>query len=104
MIPVQYLSDIHIEFLLSSYVALQVVLTSRNRNSNSHTAEVYFQSSNTYSHLHTTFSNSLVIPSGSCFGDYLYWNNVSNSWNIGSSNISLGCNAGQTNQGTNAMQ
>ncbi len=88
---------------ISSYVALQVILTSRNRNSNQHTAEVYFQSSNTYSHMHTTFYTSPVIPSGSCFGDYLYWNNVSSTWNIGSSNISLGCGSGQTQQALNAV-
>ena len=88
---------------ISSYVALQIVLTSRNRNSNQHTAEVYFQSSNTYSHIHSTFSTSPVIPSGSCFGDYLYWSNITNTWNIGSSNISLGCGSGQTNQGTNSI-
>ena len=38
------------------YDLLQVVITSRNRNSASHTAQVYFQSSNTYSHMHTTFA------------------------------------------------
>ncbi len=88
---------------ISGYTAIQVILTSRNRDSNQHTAEVYFQSSNTYSHLHTTFSTSPIVPSGSCFGDYLYWNNVTSTWNIGSSNISLGCGSGQTNQGTNAV-
>jgi hypothetical protein len=33
---------------LAPYDLLQVVVTSRNRNNNPHTAEVYFQSSNTY--------------------------------------------------------
>jgi hypothetical protein len=88
---------------ISSYVALQLILTSRNRNSNQHTAEVYFQSSNTYSHVHTTFSTSPVIPSGSCYGDYLYWNNITSNWNIGSSNIKLGCGSGEINQGSNAI-
>ena len=41
---------------LNIYDYLQVVVTSRNRNSNSHTAQVYFQSSNTYSHIHTSFN------------------------------------------------
>ncbi len=40
---------------ISAYDLLQVVITSRNRNASSHTAEVYFQD-NTYSHLHTTFT------------------------------------------------
>lgn len=47
---------------ISSYDLLQIVITSRNRNSNNHEAEVYFQSSNTYSHLHTTFT--ALGPSG----------------------------------------
>ena len=41
---------------LTPYDLLQVVVTSRNRNNNPHTAEIYFQSSNTYSHMHTTFA------------------------------------------------
>ena len=41
---------------ISSYESLHVVITSRNRNASSHTAEIYFQSSNTYSHIHTSFS------------------------------------------------
>jgi hypothetical protein len=41
---------------ISSYDLLQIVVTSRNRNANNHEAEVYFQSSNTYSHLYTTFT------------------------------------------------
>ncbi len=88
---------------ISSYNAIQVVLTSRNRNPNQHTAEVYFQSSNTYSHIRTTFSTSPPIPSGSCYGDYLYWNNITSNWNLGSSNINLGCGSGQKQQGTNAI-
>jgi hypothetical protein len=40
---------------ISIYDVLQVVITSRNRNSNGHTAELYFQSTNTYSHIHTSF-------------------------------------------------
>ena len=32
-----------------------------------------------------------------CWGDYLYWNGT--EWVVGSSNITLGCNAGQSNQG-----
>ncbi len=43
---------------LDIYDFLQVVITSRNRNSSAHTAEVYFQSSNTYSHIHTSFEKA----------------------------------------------
>ena len=39
----------------TNFDAFMVVITSRNRNSSSHTAEVYYQSSNTYSHIHTSF-------------------------------------------------
>jgi len=45
--------------------AFIILITSRNRNSSSHTAEVYFQSSNTYSHLHTTFSPGSIGGTGS---------------------------------------
>ena len=41
---------------ISGYTSLQVIITSRNINANSHTASIYFQSSNTYSHIHTTFA------------------------------------------------
>jgi hypothetical protein len=41
---------------ISSYDLLQIVITSRNRNATNHEAQVYFQSSNSYSHLHTTFT------------------------------------------------
>ncbi len=51
---------------ITPYTSLHVVITSRNRNSSSHTAEVYFQSSNTYSHLHSTFGIAGTTgPSGS---------------------------------------
>jgi hypothetical protein len=43
---------------ISSYDLLQIVVTSRNRNASSHTAEIYFQSSSSYSHLHTTFTTA----------------------------------------------
>jgi hypothetical protein len=43
---------------ISAYDLFQVIITSRNLNANSHQAYVYFQSSNTYSHIHT----SIGIP------------------------------------------
>jgi collagen type VII alpha len=39
----------------TNFDAFMVVITSRNRNSSSHTAQVYYQSSNSYSHIHTSF-------------------------------------------------
>ena len=47
---------------LADYDMLSIIITSRNTNSNLHTAEIYFQSSNTYSHLHTSFAS--VGPQG----------------------------------------
>ena len=41
---------------LYSYDLLQFVVTTRNLNNNAYTAEIYFQSSNTYSHIHSTFA------------------------------------------------
>jgi hypothetical protein len=38
---------------------------------------------------------------GNCFGQYIYWNGE--QWVIGSSNITLGCGAGEFNQGLNAV-
>jgi hypothetical protein len=40
---------------ISSYNFLVFAITSRNLNATQHQASVYFQSSNTYSHIHTTF-------------------------------------------------
>lgn len=35
---------------------------------------------------------------GTCYGDYLYWNNNTLSWKVGSNNINIGCGAGEFNQ------
>jgi hypothetical protein len=40
---------------LTNYNMLSIIITSRNTNSTTHSAQIYFQSSNTYSHLHTSF-------------------------------------------------
>ena len=40
---------------LADYDMLSMIITSRNRNATSHQAELYFQTSNTYSHIHTSF-------------------------------------------------
>ena len=49
---------------ISSYDYLVVAITNHNRNNNNRTANLYFQSSNTYSHIHTTFSQALPGPTG----------------------------------------
>ena len=59
----------------------------------------------------TTFNNLIVTGtftypgappiSASNWGDYLYWNGF--AWAVGSSNITIGSYAGQTNQYTNAV-
>jgi hypothetical protein len=54
--------------IISDYSALQFIITSRNINSSPRSASVYFQSSNTYSHIHTTFNSSAsinILTSGS---------------------------------------
>ena len=43
---------------ISPYDYLVVALTNRNRNSSNHSAELYFQSSSTYSHIHSTFAQA----------------------------------------------
>jgi len=43
---------------VSGYTHLVILLALRNRNASSHTCELYFQSTNTYSHIHT----SLGVP------------------------------------------
>ena len=37
------------------------------------------------------------VPRGQNWGEYLFWNSKTSSWNIGSSNINLGLNAGKNN-------
>jgi len=41
--------------------------------------------------------------SGSCSGEYLYWNSVLNKWVLGSDNISIVWGAGETNQNINEL-
>ena len=55
--PMQNIITIYIEnpIDISGYDSLHWVIVSHNRNASSHTAQIYFQSSNTYSHIHTTF-------------------------------------------------
>lgn len=72
----------------------------------------------TPAHLHTTVltNNGSTGPTGATgpagptpvanyWGDYLYWNNQNSpaAWAVGDQNITIGRNAGQTNQRTNAI-
>jgi len=50
----------------------------------------------------TIFDFINVVPPKDEYSDYLYWNNVKESWVIGATNIIIGFNNGQTNQGTYA--
>ena len=43
------------------------------------------------------------LPSGTLYGDYLYWNPTLSQWVVGSQNISIGGNAGSSNQNLNAV-
>ena len=40
---------------------------------------------------------------GECWGNYIYWNDKLSQWKVGSSNVSIGCLAGQNNQGSFAI-
>jgi hypothetical protein len=42
---------------LTPYDMLVIVITSKNDNSSTHSAQIYFQTSNTYSHIHTSFAS-----------------------------------------------
>jgi hypothetical protein len=42
-------------------------------------------------------------PSGTLYGDYLYWINITSLWTVGSTDINLGGHAGEFSQGTNAI-
>jgi hypothetical protein len=55
-----------------------------------------------------TGATGSFTPLGTNTGDYVYWNAggagaTANAWNVGTTNIRLGQNAGQTGQGTNAV-
>ena len=41
---------------VTNYTSFVVALTNHNRNATTHTAQLYFQSNSTYSHIHTTFA------------------------------------------------
>ena len=41
---------------------------------------------------------SAPIPPGSYWADYLYWNNLTNKWTVGSDRVRIGKNSGQTGQ------
>jgi hypothetical protein len=49
---------------ISAYDYLVVAITTHNRNASDRDSVLYFQSSNDYSHIHTTFSQALPGPTG----------------------------------------
>lgn len=46
---------------------------------------------------------NVPVPSPGCYGDYLYWDPTTSAWAVGSEQITIGCNAGQVNQGQYAV-
>ena len=71
--------------------------------SNAGPSAVYYDSATCEITYGPTVSAGLAIPTGAYFGDYLYWSSNSNAYLVGSANITLGRNAGITNQGLNAV-
>lgn len=49
------------------------------------------------------YFSRVTVPSGSDYSDYLFWNNSTNAWEVGSTEIHIGKNSGLTSQGTNAI-
>lgn len=45
----------------------------------------------------------VTVPSGANYSDYLFWENSSNSWQVGSEEIHIGKNSGLASQGINAI-
>lgn len=110
-----YISEV---ISLDTYDMLQVVVVSKNLNSTSYSGEIYFQSSNTYSHIHSTFSISGEIgptgytgctgpqgsftPTGVSFGNYVFWDGL--QWTVGGLNsVAIGNNSGSIRQNFNAV-
>ena len=44
-----------------------------------------------------------AVPSGTYYSDYLFWNNISSTYQVGSSSVHIGQNAGQNNQGVDCI-
>ena len=40
---------------------------------------------------------------GNAYSDYLYWDTISNSWSVGSGEVHIGQNAGESSQGSSAV-
>ena len=43
-------------------------------------------------------SVSLISATGTFYSDYVFWDNINSSWSVGSDNVHIGKNSGQTNQ------
>lgn len=44
-----------------------------------------------------------IPQTGACYSDYLYWNRNTNDWEVGSSRVHIGCEAGFATQGDNTV-
>jgi len=93
---------------------LNIELYGTNTGNQNNSLILYFRGS-TLPHIHTTLVANYgptgatgpvgPTPTGTNWGDYLYWNNqnIPAAWAVGDHNITIGQNAGQTSQGTNAI-
>ena len=43
------------------------------------------------------------VTQGTCYSDYLYWDNTTNEWKTGVNEIHIGCGAGEHNQGSKSI-
>jgi len=50
-----------------------------------------------------TSASSLLTATGENWGDYIFWNSNTNTWDVGDTKISLGANSGHTGQGDFAI-
>jgi hypothetical protein len=48
-------------------------------------------------------SKTGIVPNGVSYSDFLYWNPSTTQWEVGTTEVHLGSNAGFTNQRTNAV-
>jgi len=57
---------------VSGYSDIVILITAHNRNSDSHSAQVYFQSNNTYSHIHTSIATPGPTGQAANFAMYIF--------------------------------
>jgi hypothetical protein len=52
---------------------------------------------------HEVGLNAKMIPDGTVYGEYLYWDPAVNNWVVGGQDINIGWHAGEISQGANAV-